>query len=49
MIDGVPPTGMIPVEGSFAAWRNDPDYAKANNAPEDEFSIASEVQGRAAA
>ena len=31
---------MIPVEESFAAWRKDPEYAKAYNALEDEFSLA---------
>ena len=31
---------MIPVEESFAEWRKDPDYAKAYNALEDEFSLA---------
>jgi hypothetical protein len=31
---------MIPVEESFAAWRNDPEYEKAYHALEDEFSLA---------
>ena len=31
---------MIPVEESFAAWRKDPEYVKAYNALEDEFSLA---------
>ena len=30
----------IPVEESFAAWRKDPEYVKAYNALEDEFSLA---------
>src|SRR3954469_6071973 len=30
----------IPVEESFAAWRKDPNYVKAYNALEDEFSLA---------
>jgi hypothetical protein len=31
---------MIPVEMSFAEWRKDPDYVKAYDALEDEFSLA---------
>ena len=31
---------MIPVEESFAAWREDPEYVKAYDALEDEFSLA---------
>jgi hypothetical protein len=31
---------MIPVEESFAEWRKDPDYVKAYNALENEFSLA---------
>jgi hypothetical protein len=31
---------MIPVEESFAAWRKDPEYVKAFNALEEEFSLA---------
>ena len=31
---------MIPVEVSFAAWREDPEYIKAYDALEDEFSLA---------
>jgi ribosome-binding protein aMBF1 (putative translation factor) len=31
---------MIPVEESFARWRNDPDYVKAYGAIEDEFALA---------
>ena len=34
---------MIPVEKSFAEWRKDPDYVKAYNALEDEFSLAAEM------
>jgi hypothetical protein len=34
---------MIPVEESFAKWRKDPDYVKAYNALEDEFSLAAAV------
>ena len=30
----------IPVEESFAAWRKDPEYVKAYNALEEEFSLA---------
>ena len=41
---------MIPVEESFAEWRKDPDYVKAYNALEDEFSLAAEmIQARASA
>ncbi len=41
---------MIPVEESFAAWRKHPEYEKAYNALEDEFSLAAamiEVRARA--
>jgi ribosome-binding protein aMBF1 (putative translation factor) len=31
---------MIPVEESFAAWRKDPEYEKAYNAIEEEFTLA---------
>ena len=31
---------MIPVEESFAAWRKQPEYEKAYNDLEDEFSLA---------
>ena len=31
---------MIPVEESFAEWRKDPEYVKAYDALEDEFSLA---------
>jgi transcriptional regulator with XRE-family HTH domain len=31
---------MIPVAESFAAWRKDPEYVKAYNALEEEFSLA---------
>jgi ribosome-binding protein aMBF1 (putative translation factor) len=31
---------MIPVEEAFAEWRKDPEYVKAYNALEDEFSLA---------
>jgi len=34
---------LIPVEGSFAAWRTDPEYVEAYNALEDEFSLAAAV------
>ena len=41
---------MIPVEESFAEWRKDPDYVKAYNALEDEFSLAAEmIRARASA
>ena len=40
----------IPVEKSFAEWRKDPDYVKAYNALEDEFSLAAEmIRARASA
>lgn len=32
---------MVPVEESFAEWRNDPEYVAAYDALEDEFSLAS--------
>jgi len=41
---------MIPVEESFAAWREDPEYEKAYNALEVEFALAAamiEARGRA--
>jgi len=31
---------MIPVEESIAEWRKDPEYVKAYNALEGEFSLA---------
>ena len=31
---------MIPVEESFRVWREDPEYVKAYDALEDEFSLA---------
>jgi hypothetical protein len=31
---------MIPIEDSFAAWRKDPEYVKAYDALEDEFTLA---------
>jgi ribosome-binding protein aMBF1 (putative translation factor) len=31
---------MIPVEESLAEWRKDPEYVKAYNALEEEFSLA---------
>jgi hypothetical protein len=31
---------MIPVEESFAAWRKDPEYKKAYNALDEEFTRA---------
>jgi ribosome-binding protein aMBF1 (putative translation factor) len=34
---------MISVEESFAAWRKDPEYEKAYNALEDEFSLAAAI------
>jgi hypothetical protein len=38
----------IPVEESFAEWRKDPEYAKAYDALEDEFSLAAAmVEARA--
>jgi hypothetical protein len=41
MIGARAPEMMIPVEDSFAAWRNDPKkYVAAYNALEDEFSRA---------
>lgn len=39
---------MIPVEESFATWRRDPEYRKAYDALEDEFSLAAAmIQARA--
>ena len=41
---------MIPVEESFAAWRKDPEYVKACDALEDEFSLAAAmIEARARA
>ena len=41
---------MIPVEEYFAAWRKDPNYVKAYNALEEEFSLAAEmIKARASA
>ena len=34
---------MISVEESFAAWRKDPEYEKAYDALEDEFSLAAAI------
>jgi hypothetical protein len=39
---------MIPVEESFAAWRKDPEYEKAYNALEEEFTLAAAMIGRRA-
>jgi ribosome-binding protein aMBF1 (putative translation factor) len=39
---------MIPVEESIAEWRKDPEYVKAYNALEGEFSLAAAlIQARA--
>ena len=38
---------LIPVEESVAEWRKDPEYVKAYNALEDEFSLAAEMIRRA--
>jgi hypothetical protein len=38
---------MIPVEECFAEWRKDPEYVKAYEALEDEFSLAAAVIERA--
>jgi hypothetical protein len=38
---------MIPVEESFAAWRKDPEYVKAYNGLEEEFSLAKARSRRA--
>lgn len=39
---------MIPVEESIAAWRKEPEYVKAYDALEDEFSLAAAmIQARA--
>jgi ribosome-binding protein aMBF1 (putative translation factor) len=39
---------MVPVEESFAFWREDPAYVEAYNALEDEFSLAKAmIQARA--
>ena len=41
---------MIPVEESFRAWRKDPEYVKAYDALEDEFSLAAAmIEARARA
>ncbi len=41
---------LIPVEESFAHWREDPEYLKAYDALEDEFALASAlIDARAAA
>ena len=41
---------MIPVEESFRAWREDPEYVKAYDALEDEFSLAAAmIEARARA
>jgi ribosome-binding protein aMBF1 (putative translation factor) len=41
---------MIPVEESFAAWRNDPEYVEAYDAREDEFALAAAmIEARARA
>jgi ribosome-binding protein aMBF1 (putative translation factor) len=34
---------MIPVEESFAAWRKHPEYEKAYNALEDDFTLAAAI------
>jgi transcriptional regulator with XRE-family HTH domain len=41
---------MIPVEESFAEWRKDPEYVRAYDALEEEFSLAAEmIKARACA
>src|SRR5260370_15130100 len=41
---------MIPVEESFAAWRKEPEYVKAYDALDDEFSLAAAmIEARARA
>ena len=41
---------MIPVEESFAAWREDPEYEKAYNVLEEEFALAAAmIEARARA
>lgn len=41
---------FIPVEESFAAWRQDPEYVRAYEALEDEFALAAAlIEARAAA
>ena len=41
---------MIPVEESFAVWREDPEYVKAYDALEDEFALAATmIEARARA
>lgn len=41
---------MIPVEESFAAWRKDPEYEKAYDALEEEFTLAAAmIEARARA
>ena len=34
---------MIPVEESFAAWREDPEYVRTNDALEDEIALAAAI------
>ena len=34
---------LIPVDESFAAWRKDPEYVKAYDALEEEFTLAAAV------
>ncbi len=36
---------MIPVEESFVAWRKDPEYVRAYDALDDEFSLAATMIG----
>jgi hypothetical protein len=40
MIEACAQETMIPVEECFATWRKDPEYVKAYNALEEEFSLA---------
>jgi hypothetical protein len=40
MIEACAQKAMMPVEESFAEWRKDPEYVKAFNALEEEFSLA---------
>ena len=42
------PAKMIPIEASFAAWRQDPEYVKAYDALESEFSLAAAMIAAAA-
>ncbi len=46
MIEARPQKAMIPVEESFATWREDPAYVSAYDALEDEFTRARAIAMR---